>query len=77
LIENGKEGWLVPSRDVKAMAEVVMNFEKMSLEEIEVVRQAARKKVEVQHNEAQMVRGMEALYNEVLNRWNSHRGRGV
>src|SRR5690606_11384402 len=44
LIENGKEGWLVPSRDVEAMAEVVMEFEKMSLEEIEAVRQAARRK---------------------------------
>lgn len=74
LIESGKEGWLVPSRDVEAMAEVVMEFEKMSLEEIEAVRQAARKKVELQHNEEQMVKGMEGLYEEVLRNFN-HKGR--
>lgn len=76
LIESGKEGWLVPSRDVEAMAEVVMEFEKMSLEEIESVRQAARRKVELQHNEEQMVEGMEGLYEEVLAAWGSRDGSG-
>lgn len=67
LIDSGKEGWLVPVRDVKGMAKVVMDFGRMSDAEIEVVRVAARRKVEVQHNEKQMIDGMEQLYRMVVN----------
>lgn len=66
LIEDGVEGWVVPMRDPGVMAEAVISFSKLSLEEIERVRVAARKKVEVQHSEEGMVRGMENLYREVL-----------
>ena len=66
LIEDGVEGWIVPIRDPKAMAEGVVAFLNLSLEKIKEVRIAARMKVEFQHSEKQMIRGMEKLYYEVL-----------
>ncbi len=68
LIDEGVNGWLVPTRDPEAMAEAIVAFLDLSLEEIEKVRIAARRKVELQHNEEQMIKGMEALYYEVLSR---------
>ena len=66
LIENGVDGWVVPIRDPLAMAEGVEAFCGLSLERIEEVRVAARKKVELQHSEEAMVLGMENLYAEVM-----------
>lgn len=66
LIENGVEGWVVPMRNPKAMADAVMAFSELAMEEINAVRCAARKKVEIQHSEEEMVKGMEELYLEVL-----------
>lgn len=66
LIDDGMEGWLVPIRDPEAMAEGVVEFSNLSLDRIQEVRLAARKKVETQHSEEGMVRGMEELYYEVL-----------
>lgn len=62
LITHGAEGWLVPTRDPQAMSEGVESFLNLSLEEIEKVRIAARKKVEVQHSMEKMLMGMEELY---------------
>ena len=66
LIEDGVEGWLVPIRDPKAMAEGVVAFSELPLKKIEEVRIAARKKVESQHSEEAMVLGMENLYADVI-----------
>lgn len=66
LIVDGKEGWLVPTRDPGAMAEAIESFSHLSLNKIEEVRLAARKKVEQQHIEELMIKGMEELYFEVL-----------
>lgn len=66
LIEEGKEGWIVPGRNPRAMAEAVMDFSKSPLEKILEVRLAARKKIEHQHSEKQMIEGMEELYRKVL-----------
>ncbi|MBB6681133.1 glycosyltransferase [Aequorivita sp. 609] len=71
LIEDGVEGWVVPIRDPEAMAEGVMRFSGLSVEEIEKVRLAARKKVERQHSEEGMIEGMERLYFEVLGRFHA------
>lgn len=68
LVEDGVEGWVVPVRDFEAMAEGIVAFSQLPLEKIEEVRIAARKKVELQHSEEKMVRGMEELYYEVLKR---------
>jgi colanic acid/amylovoran biosynthesis glycosyltransferase len=66
LITNDKEGWLVPIRNPQALAGAIEYFLGLSLNKVEEVRLAARKKVEEQHNEEQMVKGMEDLYYEVL-----------
>jgi len=66
LITDGQEGWLVPIRDAHAMAEAIISFANVSIEKILKVRLTAREKVEQQHNEAQMVLGMEELYYQVL-----------
>ncbi|WP_347372875.1 glycosyltransferase family 4 protein [Aequorivita sp. Q41] len=66
LITHTKEGWLVPTRNSAAMALAIENFKQLPFPEIENVRSAARKKVEQQHNEAQMIAGVEQLYKEVL-----------
>src|SRR5690554_5672937 len=66
LIEDGVEGWVVPIRDPEAMAEGVMRFSGVSVEEIENVRLAARKRVEREHSEEGMVEGMERLYREAI-----------
>lgn len=66
LISNGLDGWIVPIRNPKAMADAIFNFFDFPYAEIENIRLAARKKVEQQHNEKQMISGMEELYCDVL-----------
>lgn len=66
LITNDREGWLVAIRDTREMAEAIEVFTSLAMEKIFEVRLAAREKVEQQHNEEQMVRGMEELYYKVL-----------
>ena len=66
LITHGKEGWLAPTRDSLAISSALQRFLQLPLEDIDVIRKAARKKVEAQHNENQMVGGMEALYFDVI-----------
>jgi colanic acid/amylovoran biosynthesis glycosyltransferase len=65
LIEEGVNGWMVPTRKPEAIAAAIIHFMELPLDMIEKVRIEARRKVEQQHNEAQMVRGMEELYYEV------------
>ena len=66
LIGHGVEGWLVPTRNPQALAGAIEDFLGLSPNRVEEVRLAARKKVEQQHNEEQMVKGMEDLYYKVL-----------
>lgn len=66
LIDDGVEGWIVPLRDPEAMGNAIVSFSHLSIERINQVRKAARKKVEMQHNVEEMVRGMEELYYEML-----------
>lgn len=65
LIEDDCTGWLVPSHNPKAMAYAIEKFNEMPLEKIQEIRLAARRKVEMQHSETQMIYGMENLYKEV------------
>ena len=66
LIADGEEGWLVPTRDPGAMAEAVLRFKGLSLDQIGEIRETARKKVAQQHGEEQMCLGMQELYYQVL-----------
>ncbi|AFL81702.1 glycosyltransferase [Aequorivita sublithincola DSM 14238] len=66
LIEQGVTGWMVPTRDAEAMANAIINFQELPLENIERVRVEARRKVERQHDERLMIVGMEELYYKTL-----------
>jgi len=62
LITHEKEGWIVPTRDPKALAEQIKNYTFIYENEIEIICAAARKKVEIQHTEDKMVEDMLHLY---------------
>ncbi|WP_019038859.1 glycosyltransferase family 4 protein [Psychroflexus tropicus] len=65
LITHGKEGWIVPVRDPEAMAEQILNYSNLEVDEVRNIKMAARHKVEVQHNEDSMIKGMIELYNSL------------
>ena len=67
LITHNKEGWVIPRRNAEAIATSIISFLKLDPEEIDEVRKAARKKVEKDFNEEQMVTEMVNLYKSVLN----------
>lgn len=64
-IENNKEGWIVPMRNAERIAESIQNFKKLSIYQVNHIRIAARKKVEMQHSIERMVTDMESLYLDV------------
>ena len=66
LITHQKEGWIIPRRDPKALAAQIQAFLQLSEAEIELVRKNARKKVELEFNETQMVQRMLRLYEQVI-----------
>ena len=66
LITDGKEGWLVPPRNPRALAEAIIHFNTLSLEPLNALTKAARQKVERQHSMERMVADMENLYNATL-----------
>ncbi len=68
LITNEKEGWVVATREPEALADAIMKFYEMPIENIQRIRAAARLKIENQHSNDQMAKGMEELYKEVLDR---------
>lgn len=65
LITHHKEGWIVPTYDIDAIADQLFYFSQLAENKIREVKKAARKKIEKQHNEEQMVNGMLDLYNQV------------
>jgi colanic acid/amylovoran biosynthesis glycosyltransferase len=66
LITHDKEGWIVPVYDVEALSQQIIDFSQLPLNKIQEVVEAARTKVELQHNEEQMVHGMLQLYHKVI-----------
>ena len=62
VIQNGIQGWVVPTRDPVALADQIRYFYSLPHHEIEMVRKAARQKIEDQHSYGQMIEGMESLY---------------
>ena len=62
VLENKKEGWIVPSRNPKALADAMLKFVNLPKSAIINTRIAARQKVEKQHSESKMVNDMEDLY---------------
>jgi len=66
LIEDKKEGWLVPSRDAGAMANALYDFTKQPTSLLVSIQEAARKKVETQFKLQQMISDFEQLYRTVI-----------
>jgi len=66
LITHDEEGWIVPIRDPEAMADQILEFSQMHVDEVSKVKKQARLKVEQQHTERQMVEGMVRLYSRVV-----------
>jgi colanic acid/amylovoran biosynthesis glycosyltransferase len=62
LIDNDANGWIVPTRNPEAMALAIERFIELPCETIEKIREAARRKVETQHSEKQMLEAIEHLY---------------
>lgn len=62
LIKDNENGWLVPTRSPESLAEAINDFDKLTVEQIKLMRMLARKKVELQHSEPQMLIDMEKLY---------------
>ena len=66
LITHQQEGWIIPRRNPQALADQIQAFIQLSGAEIELVRKNARKKVELEFNETQMVQRMLRLYEQVI-----------
>ncbi len=66
LITHQENGWLVPTRDALALANQIEQVAAIDNATYAQVAQAARKKVEKQHQEEQMIHGMLALYQQLL-----------
>lgn len=67
LVINNENGWLVPNRNPKAMADAIEEFINTDSNKLKDIVLEARKKIEQQHTEIQMIKGMESLYYKVLN----------
>ena len=67
LISDTETGFLVPIRNEQAMANELIEFNRLGKSRIEAIVQNARVKVEEQHNVESMVSGMEELYYSLLN----------
>lgn len=74
VIKNNVNGFLVPIRDPKAMAEAVVRISLLPREEMDFIIERAAETVGRQHSEQQMIEGMMELYDEVCY---PERSRGV
>jgi colanic acid/amylovoran biosynthesis glycosyltransferase len=66
VITDGENGFLIPSRDGLAIAEVVCKVADLSINEYQKMTIAARKTVENQHSYQRMIADMKTLYESVL-----------
>ncbi|WP_240607671.1 glycosyltransferase family 4 protein [Marixanthomonas spongiae] len=67
LIDHQKDGWLVPTGNPHALADAAIHFKNLSLERVNNLTLAARRKVERQHTVEKMVSDMEVLYASTIN----------
>jgi colanic acid/amylovoran biosynthesis glycosyltransferase len=66
VIENSKNGFLVPIRNSKAIADAIKQIKKISKEDYISLTKAARDTVEEKHNQDFMISGMKSFYQSVL-----------
>lgn len=67
VIQDGKNGFIVPVRDPQKMAETIIKIISLSKEEKEKIIQKAKITIEQNHSDTKMVSDMMTLYNQVLN----------
>jgi glycosyltransferase involved in cell wall biosynthesis len=67
VIVDTKNGFLVPIRDSKAIANAINTIATLTLEQKGEIIERAKKKILAQHNEDLMTSGMIDLYHQVLN----------
>ncbi|NIK92539.1 glycosyltransferase family 4 protein [Mangrovimonas sp. CR14] len=65
VLEDGVNGFLVPVRDPKALAEKITYVAGLPQERLEAIRREARKTIETQHRLDLMVEGMSDLYEQL------------
>jgi glycosyltransferase involved in cell wall biosynthesis len=65
IIEDGKNGFLVPIRSPQAIAAKIETLLNISDAKLNAVRKNARETIEKQHNHQKMVEGMLALYTSI------------
>lgn len=66
LIEDGKNGFLVPIRDANALATKIKSINSLSKEEIATIIANAKNDVEEKHSMQSMIKDMSALYGKVI-----------
>lgn len=62
VVIDGQNGFVVPIRDSEAIANKIIEISKLSMSEIEIIRQNARKTIENQHNLSIKIKEFEELY---------------
>lgn len=67
VIVHGENGFLVPVRNPKALAEMLLHVSMLSQEDLNAIKAQARMTIERQHSLDTMIAGMNALYMEVIN----------
>ena len=68
LIDDEKQGFIVPVRDVNAIANKILKVVNLDSFELSKICQNALEKVKQQHNNELMIKGMESLYSKVYER---------
>lgn len=66
VITDDSNGFLTPIRDAKAIADAIVRIQQLSTADALAVRKRAQAKIEEQHTEEMMVRGMLGLYERVI-----------
>ena len=66
VVEDGVNGFVVPIRDSKSIADKVIKISQYSENDINDILDNAFNKVKKNHNQDQMIEGMVQLYNELL-----------
>jgi glycosyltransferase involved in cell wall biosynthesis len=66
VLKDGENGWLVPVRDPYSMADNLQKIAEMPLEQINKIALNARRSIEENHTQEKMIKGMTALYSQVV-----------
>lgn len=63
IIDNGETGYVVRTRDVQAMSSVLIDFDKLNMQERLALAQRAKKSVQDRHDKATFAKAFSRFYN--------------